>query len=169
MERFINIQGADELERLLRELPAKLEAKLLRGALRSAAQVVLTEAEARVAHKTGRLAASGRVSTSISASRGEVHAKVIFGGGNVFYPVMVERGTKPHFITANGSGPNARRLNRFARSGALKIGNGVFVKTVNHPGAHPEPFLGPALDAKFEEAVEAARKYIEDHLPEALE
>jgi HK97 gp10 family phage protein len=160
MEQFKHIEGADELERRLRELPVKLEKKILRAACRAAAKVIQQEVEARVPRKTGALAESIRVSTSFSASKGEVRAKVVAGGKQAFYATFVEKGTKPHII-------RAKVVKRLAIGGAGIAA--VFPISVQHPGARAMPFMVPALEAKFEDAVDAAGKYIAEHLPEALE
>lgn len=168
---FINIQGAEELLRTLRALPAKVEAQLLRGACRAAAKVVQEEAERLVPRLSGKLAGTLRVTSSISVKKGEVHSTVVAGDRKqVFYAGMVEKGTKRHYIRVSDArtASTAGRLNRLAKRGMLKIGPGVFVSSVIHPGARPKPFMGPALNNKATEAVEAAAKYIRDHLDEAV-
>ena len=56
-----------------------------------------------------------------------------------------------------------------AKGGALSFG-GNFYKSVAHPGAKPHPFMRPALDTKWREAIEAIGASlagsIEKHLPE---
>ncbi|MFC0504221.1 hypothetical protein [Micromonospora costi] len=51
------------------------------------------------------------------------------------YPLDVELGTRPHTITSHGDYPL-----RNPKTGQ------VFGKTVEHPGADPQPFLRPSLD-----------------------
>lgn len=160
-ERFIHIRGYEELDRRLKELPAKVEAKLLRNALRAAARVIEAEVDRRVPRKTGAMAETVRVSTSIKPSKGLVTAKVVVGNKKgVFYPLFVERGTKAHTIAVKV----AKRL---------AIGGGsvgvVFATSVQHPGAKPEPFMAPALAASADAAVEACAQYLRDHLAEAVE
>lgn len=158
--RFIHISGYEELDQRLRELPGKVAARLLRNALAAGAQIVETEALARVPRRTGRLAETLRVRTSIQSSKGLVHARVIAGNGrDVFYAHMVEGGTKPHVI-------------RVKRARELAVGGHgvgvVFRREVQHPGAKARPFMVPALEAKAEEAVTAVATYLDANLAEAL-
>lgn len=57
-------------------------------------------------------------------------------GTNVEYAIGIEKGTKPHKITAK----NGTYLH-------FKIGkNWIKTKEVNHPGSSPKPFLAPAVN-----------------------
>ncbi len=151
------VKGLPELDRVLATLPAKLEAKILRGAMRAGATVVLNEARARVPVKSGRLARTLRVTTSVR--RGVVTARVTAGklkkGAKVFYAHMVEFGTGPHIIKAR----NAKRL---------RLHGNVFKKRVTHPGARKKPFLRPALDARSSAALDAVADYIRKRLDQVV-
>lgn len=161
MSEYINIQGATEIKRALSELPVKLEAKLLRAALKAGAQVILVDVQARTPVRQGALRASERV--SVTTRRGVVHAKIISGGkragADVFYANWVERGTKPHLIRAK----LAKRL----RIGGVRA-TVLFPIKVQHPGARAKPFMAPALAAKATEAVNAVAAYLRTHLAEAV-
>lgn len=144
------IKGAAALSKALSELPYKLEARILRGAVRAGAKPVLDEAQERVPVKKGRLKDTLRISTK--AKRGQVKASVVAGDkkkGGVYYAHMVEGGTKAHKIKA--------------RKKSLSIG-GVFARSVNHPGSKPRPFMGPALKTKVQETLTAVGAYIQKRL-----
>ena len=161
-----NIIGGKALDDLLQTLPAKVEKNIMRGALRSGANVILEEARRNApvgpvsgtakkkGAKPGDLLRSLRVSTR--SRKGAVSASVKVGGSNkktgatVFYAHMLEYGTRPHLIKAKpGSAMNV---------------NGREVKYVNHPGISPRPFMRPAADNKFSESVEAVQAYVRKRL-----
>ena len=54
----INIKGMAELKRALEQLPAKLEANVMRGAMRAGAKVIADAAKDNVHTVSGALAAS---------------------------------------------------------------------------------------------------------------
>jgi len=143
-----NITGGRELDQLLQTLPAKLETNIMRGALRAGANVYLVEVRRNLAaiSKTDGLLGASRVTTR-KGKDGNVTASVKVGRGQVYYAHMVEFGTRPHAITAK----------------AMTI-NGNVVRSVAHPGAKPKPFMRPAAEAKFAEAVAAVQARIRKRL-----
>lgn len=145
----LNIQGAEEIKRRLTELPAKIEAKIMRGALRAGALVLQADAKAHVPVKSGALRDTIRVSTRLKGNT--VSAKVTAGNRKkrVFYAHMVEGGTRPHEIKP--------------KQKALRIGN-LFAPRVQHPGARAKPFMRPALAASLTAAVSAIADYIRKRL-----
>lgn len=160
------IKGLADLQAALDALPAKIEANIMRGALRAGAKVMLTEAKrlapvgepnaenARLyGGRPGLLRDSIRIKTRMR--RGQVSASVVAGdkttdGGVPFYARFVEYGTAAHVIQA---GPGKY----------LPLGNG-YVKSVQHPGARAQPFMRPALDMGTTAAVAAAADYIRQRL-----
>jgi HK97 gp10 family phage protein len=147
------VKGLAELQRAMDSLPAKIEANIMRGALRAGAKVIAEEARANLARNgsvdSGRLEDSVRVGTRLK--RGTAIGRVIAGGSSkgkaaAFYAGMVERGTAAHVIP-----------------GPVVIGDRV-VGDVDHPGAQKKPFLRPAIDTKAGEAVVAMREYIRARL-----
>lgn len=158
---YKNIKGATELERTLAQLPVKLERSILRGAVRAAANVIKPIAVSKAPIRKGKLRGSIRVSTR---AKGSTVTAIISAGdrkkGGVFYAHMVEGGTKPHLIKAG-------------KSKSLSIGGGRSVNVrypskVNHPGAKPSPFMGPALDQGADEAVKAVGDYIRRRIEKAV-
>ena len=162
----VRVKGLAELQRFLDQLPAKLEANVMRGALRAGVQPIKAAAvsacpvgppSASGAKKYGLYAGALRDSIRISSRRklGQVSAAVKVGGKrkgvNVWYAHLVEfTGARQHAIKG--------RL-----FGSLFIG-GAFVNAVDHPGMRPRPFLRPALDAQAQSAVVAAGEYIKTRL-----
>ncbi len=145
------VKGLAQLQAALDQLPAKIEANIMRGAMRAGAKVLLAEAKgtAAFADDTGALRASLRITTSVR--RGTVTAAVKAGSTKAdkrpWYARFVEYGTKPHVIRAKPGG-------------LLAIG----VKVANHPGAKARPYLRPALDARAGDAVQAMAAYIRGRL-----
>lgn len=144
------IKGADAIREAFSKIPDKLEARILRGAVRAATKPVLEEAKANAPVRKGALRDSLRISTK--SKRGEVRARVVAGDnkkGGVYYATMVEGGTKPHKIKASQK--------------SLRVGGG-FTRSVDHPGSKARPFMGPAIRDKAQAALEAAADYIRKRL-----
>jgi HK97 gp10 family phage protein len=142
MSEIKHVQGLAEIQRKLAEFPAKVEANVVRAALRAGAVVVQREALALVPVKTGQLKSTVRVSTF---KRGrEIHAAVKAGDPKkrVFYAHLVEGGTKAHVIKAR-------------KGGLLLLGKRFFAKSVQHPGAKPSPFMRPAFNGTADRALAA--------------
>lgn len=146
------IAGLADLDKILKTLPAKIEAKVLRGAVRAGAKKFEEEAKALVPVRSGDLRKSIRVTTRMR--RGEVKATVTAGNKDAFYAYMVEFGTSQHFIK-----PKNRKSLFFA---------GLAKETVDHPGATPKPFMRPALDRGERPAIDAAVAYIRRRLPKEV-
>lgn len=166
MSGTTEVKGLADLQRALDQLPAKIEANIMRGALRAGAKVILEDAKRRVpvaapneenarlyGGREGVLRDSLRVTTG--SRNGKLTASIkaggkAKGGGDAYYAQWVEYGTKPHLIKA---GPG-----KF-----LPLGNG-FLKQVQHPGARKNPFMRLALDQSAQAAIEAAREYVRQRL-----
>jgi|VirMetMinimDraft_7_1064189.scaffolds.fasta_scaffold37040_4 HK97 gp10 family phage protein len=143
----VRVKGLSELNAALQTLPAKIEANVLRSAMRAGANVIKDEAKANVPVATGTLKAGIKVSTS--NRRGTVTAKVKTTGKHAYIAKWLEYGTAAHRIVSKGKG--------------LNIG-GVVVRSVDHPGISPRPFLRPALDSKAQQAVVAVGNAIKKRL-----
>ncbi len=185
-----SVKGLSELQKFLDQLPVKMEANIMRGALRAGAKIIEAAAKANApvsppANKNfGGYAGALRdsIRTSVRIRRGKVTASVKAGGKNkrtgadVFYASMVEFGTRPHLISVQEDEKNIN-LRRSAKFGkimkesmttinrrVLKIGNTFIGPTVKHPGSQPRPFMRPALDGQAQNAVVAAAEYIKKRL-----
>lgn len=177
-----HVKGLAELQKFLDQLPAKLEANVMRSAMRAGANVISAHAKANApignpssegAKKYGgyRGALRDSIRVSTRSRRGQVTATVKAGGKNskgadVYYVHFLEFGTAAHFISAKVRGKNvAGRLNRMGKKsgGVLNIG-GNLVGSVMHPGIAPRPFMRPALDARAQDALVAVGEAIKKRL-----
>mgnify|MGYP000095970482 CR=1 FL=1 len=134
------INGLDDLQKLLEQLPVDVERKILRGALRAGQKVVLEQAKASIHNVSGELTDSLRISTR-KGKNGKISARVIAGNKTAFYAHMVEFGTAKHLIK-----PKNRKSMLVA---------GMMREVVNHPGAQKKPFMRPAADAAASEGSQA--------------
>jgi HK97 gp10 family phage protein len=142
------ISGGRELDQLLQTLPAKIERNIMRAALRAGAATILPEVKQRIPVATGALRDSARITTKFK--KGQVSASVKVGNFVAWYAHLVEFGTQPHTITA-------------APGSALNV-NGTVTKSVEHPGVTGRPFMRPAADAKFAEAIQAVERKVRERL-----
>jgi len=148
-----HVKGLRELQSFLDKLPAKLEANVMRGALRAGAmKELLPEAQANLmqhgAVKSGGLIAGLKVGTR--SRGGKVTSYVKAGGPHGYLARWIEYGVRAHNIAAK-------------KSGWLSFMN-VFAKEVAHPGIAPRPFLRPALDRSGTAAVNEAARYMRERL-----
>lgn len=184
----IAVHGLAELNAQLKTLPAKVEANILRGAVRAGQKVVLEKAQAMVPAKSGNLRRSIRVKTDFKAARrGFVRADVVAGGKMAWYAHILEFGSgsfyegsgyqsvrKPYVIKAKdekGKRYNAkekRRINRGSREGAL-FWQGQMASRVVHPGIRPQPYMRPAAELLEGPALDAFVAYVQKRLPKELE
>lgn len=146
----IHVTGLKELNEFLDTLPAKMQANVMRGALRAGMNVVKPVAAGGVHSVSGLLAAGLKVGTRVRG--GTVTARLRATGVHAYIASWVEFGTKAHPIPKRG-----------VVGTILSIG-GRFFKSVQHPGARPKPFLRPALDSQAQAAVVAAAEYMKRRL-----
>ncbi len=166
-----NIKGFSALQEYLKQLPAKVEANVMAGALRAGAKVILNEAKQMC--PTGQPSGRGarryklyegalRDSIKISVKRkkgatgGTINAYIRAGGkakngAYVFYAHVVEyTGAIAHRIPLTGSAK-------------LNIA-GYTYASAQHPGMNKRPFMRPALDGKAGAAIQATGEYIKKRL-----
>ena len=152
----VKIKGLEQLQQALDDLPTKMEANILRAALRAGAVVIQQAAQSNVPTRTGRLRDTIRASAGIDKRVGRVTARVRAGGRKTkrsegaFYAHMVEFGTQPHDIK-----PRSRKSMVVA---------GLLREIVHHPGAAARPFMRPAMDASHAAAAQAVADYIRARL-----
>jgi HK97 gp10 family phage protein len=147
------VTGGADIAKALEAFTANVERNMLRGAMRSGAQIIQEEAKARVPQDSGALRDSIRVRTG--AKGGKVFAYVQVGRSkkkdDPWYAHLVEYGVKPHVIIAGG-GTKAGK--------ALAAGARMFGEKVDHPGAAAKPFMRPALSTKANSAIEQIAQYL---------
>ncbi len=174
----------DSLKLVLAELdklPAKIEQRVVRGALRAAAKPMLEAARTNVPIKSGALRDSIRLSSSVDRRAGEIVVQVKAGGktkrGDPYYAHMIEFGTasfyrgagrtvgKPYIIRGkNADGSEAKTSKK---RGALKIGN-TLVSQVMHPGIRPSGFMRRAFDTSGQAVIDAYAEYMRKRIPVEL-
>lgn len=169
MATEIAVQGLAELDALLKSLPARMEANILRGAVRAGQRVVADRAASLVPVDSGALRKSVRVKTDFRAlRRGMVRADVVAGDKNAWYAHLIEFGTGQHY---SGTGSSSKRapytVRPVRRDGALYFG-GTIRKAVTHPGIRPQPFMQPAAELLDDAALAAFVSYINKRLPREL-
>lgn len=142
--------GLLDLQKVLAELPDKLERNVLRGAMRAGAEVIADAAREQCRSSEVR----ATIKTAASVKGRIVTARVLTSGEDAYIAPWLEYGTSAHIIAVkNGDGTTARRLNRLNKKGSLMIGGAFVGDAVWHPGAKPYPFMRPALDQRQDEAV----------------
>lgn len=161
------VVGGRELDDLLKTLPANVEKNIMRGALRAGAAVVLPEVKQRIPIDSGQLRASARITSRYK--KGDVTASVKVGNFVAWYAHLVEFGTRPHVIKVDDRDRAVNRrtgrlvtistVNRHLRLGRVLVG-----PSVQHPGTSAHPFMRPAIDATFNQAVAAVTKRIRERL-----
>ena len=164
----VEIKGLSELQKFLDLLPAKVEANIMRGALRAALVVVKRSAQEKAPKNTGSMAANLKISTKIRD--GVVRSSLAAKGFDGYKAMWAEFGTKPHFISVSDENKNfnAKRGRLESVSSVnrrfLVIGGQIVGNSVSHPGSRAQSFMRPALDENTERAVVAAGEYIKKRL-----
>ena len=163
MATEFKVEGLAEIDKALKQLPAKIERNVLRGTVRAAAMVMRNSAKSMAPVNTGALKRSLRVSTNVRDGR--VTAEIIAGGGkqNVWYAHMVEFGAAAHTIK-----PKPRKTMTQDVKKALAFNGGVFGK-VQSPGITPRPFMRTAMDTSAEAAFAKAVQYAKQRLVKEVE
>lgn len=183
----MHVKGLAELQKFLDQLPAKMEANVMRGALRAGVKMIADEAKRlvpvsppssgnkkRYNAMMGELRRSIRVSARIDRKTRQILGLLTVGNAKAWYPYLVEFGTRRHWIKAQIRPQRVTRrglrtasirtMNRNANRGALVIGGTFVGDEIIHPGARPRPFLRPALDSQRQNAVIAVAEYIKKRL-----
>ena len=137
MATYTHVKGLAQLQKLLDELPAKMEANIMRGGLRAGGVVMQKEARLQAPKKSGTLAKGIKVSTR--NKKGVVSATVKTTGKHAYLAPWLEFGTSAHKILPK-------------RAKVLFLG-GLFVAGVDHPGSKPKPFMRPAMESKQSDAL----------------
>lgn len=150
----VKLKGDRQLKKLLNTLPKKVHSKVARAGIAEAAKVYRNEMKQRAPRGTGPEAGNLRKNLRYRIKRSRVK-KGFFGRVGVttdaFYARFIEYGSSPHRIVPDKSSD---------RRSALKFGDNIFRKGVNHPGQSPKPFLRPAFDAANSRAVSETKRVL---------
>jgi len=156
-DQLITVQGLSDLQKMLDELPAKIEVNIMRGALRQGANVYRDRARANApVGKTGRLKKSIKVKTTLR--KGKAISQIVAGGGDAFYAKFVEFGTAS-FYEGNGRTVGAPYKIEPKNKKALKFGE-VFSASAVHEGVRPTGFMRRAFDGGTSEVIEEVAAYV---------
>jgi HK97 gp10 family phage protein len=144
MNMQFEVQGLKELDAVLQALPVKVEAKILRGAVRAGSKVIADDARARApilkeatdTRVPGALKKSVRIMSTV-LRRGAALGGVAAGGG-----AKVKRG--------GISGMASAFYAKFVEFGTAQMG--------------AQPFMRPAGDSKASAAIDAAAAYTRDRV-----
>lgn len=137
----VKIEGLVDFEKALNASPQVAEQYLQRAINAGAAEISKNAVRGVVPWKTGRLVQSFGEGTVL----GRLFASI---APTVEYAIFVHEGTKPHKIFARPGG------------GLMFPGAAHPMKSVNHPGNKPNPFM-PRI-------IEKATPRINDHFTDAL-
>ncbi len=170
------VKGLDQLQQFLDTLPAKVEANIMRSALRAGMKTVQNKAQININSVSGDLASSLKISTRLR--NGIVRSVLAAKGFQGYKAMWLEYGTEPHLVKVSDQDKrlNRRRsmrlgkpvyesvssINRRAKS--LSIGGKLVGPYIMHPGAKPKPFLRPALDSSAQEVLIAVGEQIKARL-----
>lgn len=138
------IEGAAEMERVLRKLPRAVRGKVLTSAARAGAQVVRKRALANLGGDKGDI-----IVRKVRSAKASVLIRV-GPPRKKFELVFREFGTAVHAIVAKRGSGSAVLAD--APDGA------VFGPSIDHPGQAPRPFLRPAYDETKRQALDAMGK-----------
>lgn len=163
MTDLVHVKGLAALQKALDELPAKIEANIMRAALSAGARVIANQAKEIAPMEPPNTASTykqslgwtpGALKRSIKVSSrlkgGKVIATIRAGNKQAYYAHMVEFGTAAHMIRPKGK-----------KSLFLA---GVMREVVNHPGARKNPFMRIAMDAEAQRALLAVGERIKRRL-----
>jgi len=148
------VHGVETELKKLAEFPAKVEARVVRGALRAAAKVVHGLVLGVTPIRSGKLASTVRISTRKRGNELTVAVRVGNRKKGIFWAGFVQGGTKAHLIKP-------------AVKSALNIG-GVLRRVVRHPGAKAQPFVEQADRAGRSRALKAAFDHADEQLRKLL-
>jgi len=165
----VRVEGLAALDRMLKELPAKIEGNVMRGALRAGQTVIADAARENLvaagAVKSGALVRSVKVRFKRrSAKFGWIRVDVVAGDKTAWYAHIIEFGSGGYY-TGTGSKSKRRAYSiKPSKAGALSLGSGLR-EGVTHPGVRPRRFMRDALDRKSQAAIDRVAEYLRVRVP----
>lgn len=140
----VKIKGLKPLLKALKQLPDKLQRKVLRPAVTKASTPVVKTAK-RLAPVGAGLTPDGRERPNLKKTITKTRAKVAKKTGTVYVVVGPERNKAPHsHLVHDGTAPHDITLSK-----PLVLQNTVLPAgtVIHHPGAKAQPFLADAVEA----------------------
>jgi HK97 gp10 family phage protein len=174
MSDLVNVKGLADLQKFLDQLTPKMEANVMRGALRAGMKKVKNRAALNINSQSGDLAKGLRISTRLK--NGIVKSVLAARGPSGYKAMWVEFGTQRHLIKVQESEKKinykrSKKLGRVVKESmttinrrVLQIGNTFVGPVIEHPGSRPHPFMRPALDSEAQSAIIAAAEYMKARL-----
>jgi len=171
-ESSVEIKGLAELDKLLKDLPAKIEGNVMRGALRAGQKTMGDAAKANLQRngsvKTGALQKSVRIRFQRKSEKfGWIRSYLIAGNKEAWYAHLIEYGTGS-FYAGNGSKSKKAPYDIKPKNKKSLFFAGLARQVVTHPGIQPKPFMRPAFDASNQQSIEAIANYIRIRLPKEI-
>lgn len=172
-ETSVQIKGLKELDDLLKALPAEIEGKIVRTALRNGQKVIADAARSILSAngnmKSGALYRSVRIAFNKKEVErfGWMRARVFAGNRTAWYAHLIEFGTGQYYAGTKSNSKRAPYVIKPKTRKALFFG-GQAHEQVTHPGIRPQPFMRPALDANGHKAIETFADYVRDRLPKEI-
>lgn len=118
-----------------------------KAVLWAASEVVASAARSNVQAASPTVANAIRIETL--SERGDKVALGVAPARHAWIAHFIEHGTAPHRITVSSAK-------------AMRLVDGRFVHSVNHPGVLARPFMRPALDEHRDQAFAAAARVAEE-------
>lgn len=167
MQMAMNIEGAEELNAILRQLPEHVARRASIGALRAGAKVIQEDAKRRAPvgpeafTKTKDYATEARRKSKYGSLRDAIRIKADkYRGGTTRSVVVVVSnkgaGINPHWIEYGTTST------RMAKNGGLMtfVIDGRLIRKRVVAGVRAQPFMRPAADTRAREAIQIIGEYL---------
>lgn len=165
------VTGLRELDLMMKQLPAKIEKNIMRGALRAGQNIFAKAAKSNLRQNgsvdTGELEKSIRVRFKRQSERfGFIRSYVMAGNAKAYYAHWVEYGTATYYTGSGRTVGGAYEITPKV-AGSLFLG-GLLRDSVMHPGIRPKPFMRPAVDENFDAAINQVAEYLRKRIPKEM-
>jgi HK97 gp10 family phage protein len=172
MKRDIEVKGLKELDDLMKQLPAKIYNRVLKGGMRAGQKVLADAAKSYLRQNgsvdSGELEKSIRIRFNRKSERfGYARAYVMAGNKEAYYAHMIEYGTGSYYAGTGTKSVRAPYEIRPKGEGSLLIA-GINRNVVTHPGIKPKPFMRPAVDNYADSAIDAVFNYLQKRIPKEV-
>jgi HK97 gp10 family phage protein len=160
----IEVHGLAELQKVLDGLPAKIEGKLMRGALRAGQKVMLDKARQEAPVDDSDLKKSLRISFRRRSQKfGWVRMHLVAGDKKAWYAHLIEFGTASYYT---GTGRTVGRPYEIKpKTKKSLFFGGVARDKVTHPGIKPNSFMRRTFDTTQKQSLQTMADYLRRRLP----
>lgn len=157
----VQVLGLSELNKMLQQMPAKIEKNILTGGLRAGVKVFQVAARQNLPANLLDLQRSLKIRTS--SKYGRLTATLVAGSSQAYYAHWVEYGTASYYTGKGKSVGKPYPIKPLKKGGQLKIGN-TYTSLVMHPGVKPRPYMRPALDQNADQSIRAVADYVRSRI-----